>query len=554
MRWLLVLLFPGFVYSQGSPLFAGHPAYPVLDRLEILQGRNDFFHASLKYTDRQDVVAFVQQLDSSLQASHTEAIAYILADNAEWVPDSLRVSADRKPLLRHFYRSPAAFFEVRQPGFFLQADPLLRMNAGWDPADAQPLFENSRGFVVRGGIDDRLYFSVDILESQARFPAYVRQWVGRNRAIPGAGLYKTYQSTLFNITDGYDFLNSQSFLAFRVSPHVGVQLGYGRNFLGQGYRSLLLSDVAANHLFLKLNWRVWKLHYQNLFAELGHTSPVQQGGLGLVPKKYLAGHHLSMQLRHNLNVGIFEAVVFERDNFFELNYLNPFILYRSIEGALGSPDNVLIGLDARWNVLRRLQVYGQLMLDEFKFDELFLERRGWWANKYAFQLGLKWINALGVDKLDMNLEYNQARPYTYTHRDSSANYAHFNQPLAHPLGAGFRESVLLLRYQPVQRWLFETRLIHIAGADDPPGQNQGNNILLSYLSRAQDYNNRIGQGIGYKALIVGADLSYQIRHNVFLDLSYFYRKKDSADDTRDNLSRFVSAGIRANIGRNRFDF
>lgn len=554
MRWWCFLLLPHFIFAQGSPLPAGHPGYPILDRLEVLQGRNDYFHASLKYLDRQDVVDFVLNLDPSLQVSVAGDLQYLLADNSEWLPDSLQVASRRKPLFRHFYRSPAAFYDVREQGFFLQADPVLRLSAGVDREDSQALFENTRGLTLRGGLDDRLYFSLEILESQARFPAYVRDWIARNRAIPGAGLYKTYSSTLLDISGGHDFLNSQSYLAFKVTPHVGVQLGYGRNFIGQGYRSLLLSDFAANHLFLKLNWRVWKLHYQNLFAELGHTSPVQQGGLGLVPKKYLAAHHLSVQIRPNLNVGLFEAVVFERDNFFELNYLNPFIFYRSIEGALGSPDNVLIGADVRWNLFRRLQVYGQFQLDEFKFDELFLERRGWWANKYAFQLGLKWINVLGVDHLDLTLEYNQARPYTYTHRDSSANYAHFNQPLAHPLGAGFRESVALLRYQPAQRWLLEGRLIRVAAADDPPGQNQGNNILLSYLSRAQDYNNRIGQGLGYRTLIAGLDLSYQIRHNTFLDVSYGYRKKDSTDDRLDQLSHFVSSGIRVNLGRSRFDF
>lgn len=554
MRILLFLLLPGMLFCQGSPLQSPDPTYPLLDRLEILQGYNPVFHSSLKYFDRQDVMAFIGQLDSSLLQRYAADIAWLQRDNAEWLSEDMEPELSRKPLLKHFYREPANFLAVKEPAFFLKANPLLRLSVARDPSEGQLLFENTRGVAIRGGVDDKIYFYADILESQARLPAYVRRWVGLNRAIPGAGLYKTYRSTLLDISDGYDFLNSRSYISFKITPHVAAQLGYGRNFIGHGYRSVLLSDFAANHLYLKLNWRVWKLHYQNIFAELGHTSPAQQGGAGLVPKKYMAAHHLSFNLRPNLNFGIFEAVIFERDNFFELNYLNPLILYRSIEGALGSPDNVLIGLDARWNVFRHFQFYAQLMLDEFKFDELFLERRGWWANKYAIQLGMKAVNMFGIDRLDLRLEYNQAQPFTYTHRDSTANYAHFNQPLAHPLGANFREGIFMLRYQPHNKWLIEGRVIYSSAADDTAGSNWGSNILLSYLSREQDYGNQIGQGIAYTSRLAGLDISYQFRHNAFLDLGFFYRKKDSADDRLDQLSRFVGSGIRVNLSRQHFDF
>ena len=554
MRLLLFLLFPGFVFCQGSPLPTDHPAYPLLDRLEILQGSNDHFHASLKYYDRQDVVSFLLALDSTLAAQNAADLAYLFADNAEWLPDSITTRPSKKPFLKHFYQSPANFYEISKPDFFLKVNPLLRLSVGFDPGDEQPLFENSRGVELRGGIDQRIYFYANILESQARFPSYARQWVDKYRAVPGAGLHKTYRSTLFDLSNAYDFLNSQSYISFKLTPHVNTQFGYGRNFIGHGYRSLLLSDFASNYLYLKLNWRVWKLHYQNVFAELGHTSPAQQAGDGLVPKKYMAAHHLSINIRPNLTIGLFEAVIFERNNFFELNYLNPLILYRSIEGALGSPDNVLIGLDARWNAFGKIQWYGQLMLDEFKFDELFLERRGWWANKYAFQVGLKALNLLGIDHLDVALEYNQARPYTYTHRDSTANYAHFNQALAHPLGANFKEGIVRLRYQPSHNWLLEARFIRFHSADDSPGSNWGSNILLSYQTREQDYGNSIGQGISYKGFIAGLDLSYQVKHNLFLDLNLFYRQKDSTDDRLDLQTRYVSSGLRMNLGRQRFDF
>jgi hypothetical protein len=101
-------------------------------------------------------------------------------------------------------------------------------------------------------------------------------------------------------------------------------------------------------------------------------------------------------------------------------------------------------MDAKWNFLKRFQLYGQLMLDEFVFSELVTNNQGWWANKYGIQAGLKYIDAFGIDHLDLQAEYNQVRPYTYTHRDSSAYYAHYDTPLAHPLGANFKELIFKL--------------------------------------------------------------------------------------------------------------
>ncbi|MEZ4949697.1 MAG: hypothetical protein R2784_09965 [Saprospiraceae bacterium] len=54
---------------------------------------------------------------------------------------------------------------------------------------------------------------------------------------------------------------------------------------------------------------------------------------------------------------------------------------------------------------------------------------------------------------------NQVRPYTYSHRDSAANYSHFRQSMAHPLGANFREQIAILNYRPTHKMVFPTKLL-----------------------------------------------------------------------------------------------
>ncbi|MCP3929629.1 MAG: hypothetical protein GY705_11060, partial [Bacteroidetes bacterium] len=265
-------------------------------------------------------------------------------------------------------------------------------------------------------------------------------------------------------------------------------------------------------------------------------------------------HYLSFKPTDNIQIGIYEAVIFQRESGFELQYLNPVILYRTVEHLVGSPDNALIGLDAKANLLHRFQLYGQLMLDELKFDELIVERRGWWANKFGIQAGLKYVDMLGIDHLDGQVEFNIVRPYTFMHRDSFQNYTHYNQPLAHPLGANFKETLFLLRYQPFKKLSIHSRLIFSEYGEDETDANWGSNLLLTYNSREMDYGNNIGQGIHTQTILFGLDVSYEIRQNVFFDLQYLYRKKESALAGRNATTSWFGGGIRMNMGYARMDF
>jgi len=148
---------------------------------------------------------------------------------------------------------------------------------------------------------------------------------------------------------------------------IDIAFGYDKNFIGNGQRSLFLSDFSNSALFLKLNTRIWKLNYQNLFMELQTNE--RQGADVLIPKKYAAMHHLDLAVTKWLNVGLFEGVIFGREDHFEFGYLNPIIFYRSIEQQNNSFDNAVAGLDLKANVAKHFQFYSQFLLDEFNMVE-----------------------------------------------------------------------------------------------------------------------------------------------------------------------------------------
>jgi hypothetical protein len=102
--------------------------------------------------------------------------------------------------------------------------------------------------------------------------------------------------------------------------------------------------------------------------------------------------------------------------------------------------------------------------------------------------------------------------------------------------------------------LIESRLINMQIGEDDKDVNWGGNLLLPNTTRPSDYGNTVAQGVGAQIWLAQFDVSYQLAHNVFADLSYVMRRKDSDDDQRDSNTSWISLGFRMNVGRQRFDF
>lgn len=586
MKKILIFLSIPFVLSQLSAqnvpyLLSNEAVYHHIDRFDVLYGNPNNLHTAIKTYTRENVVRTALALDSmktALSKIDRAALQYIFDDNNELLrmPElattlggkqqppanengTPQYSVNKKALLKHFYKTPANFYEAHGRYFDIKINPIFQFSYGKERNDEEPLFLNQRGAEIRGSIDNRIYFQSNIVETQARFADYVTARIERDSAIQGAALYKTYQSLVFPLNNSYDYVNAQGLIGFNITPHIGLQFGNGQHFAGDGLRSVFLSNFANNYLFLKLTTKVWKFQYQNLFAEL-HINNRLNNNNALNLKKYMATHQLSVNVNSRLNIGIFETVIMNRSNHFELQYLNPIIFYRSVEHGLGSPDNMLLGMNFKWNVAKRASFYGQVLLDEFLFKELFVNKQGWWANKYATQIGVKYFNALNIDHLDLQLEYNKVRPFTYSYYEGQRSYTHGFQNLAHPLGANFTEIMARVRYQPTWKLLFDGRLMYANAGENNVDKNGklietfGNIPIVANDLKKNEYGYYTTEGVNAKTLLISLDASYQFYHNMYADIHLLARKKDSADPTRNESAFFVGGGVRVNFGNVRNDF
>jgi hypothetical protein len=435
--------------------------------------------------------------------------------------------------------------EVNNKDFFLVVNPILQIHQAIEPGYDEGIFLNSRGVSVRGLIAKKVGFSSFITDNQERGPQFFQQYVSAARAVPGAGFYKTFKKT------GVDYFDARGYVTFNAAKFIDFQIGYDKNFIGNGYRSLLLSDWGNSYLFAKINTKIWKLNYQNIFMEL--MPQFRKSGDSLLPRKYAAMHHLSMNVTKWLNIGLFEGVVFGRQNRFDFQYLNPIIFYRHIEGTVGSPDNAVAGLDIKANVAHKFQFYGQFLLDEFVLSQVKNNPTSW-VNKFGIQLGAKYIDAFGIKNLDLQAETNRVRPFTYSHYDTIANYTHYNQPLAHPLGANFQEFIGIAHYQPAPKWYVYAKAIYYYQGLDSAGKNFGGNIFKNYTTRSGDTGFEVGGGSKATCLNGLLQVSYEARQNLFLEVSLQHRNYSIANVPGESNTTLVTAGLRLNMFKRNYDF
>ena len=549
---LLLLLITGTAFSQTTYLPEGSREYILLERMEIRAGTDSILNFSANKPFSRKM--FIPRLEwyGNADSQHTPHLTKTdranllsaLVKNNEW---SQQRVASRKPFLKSFYRTPANLFEVNTTDFTLIVNPIIQYYVGKEKDNDQHIFLNTRGATLRGRITGKIGFSATITDNQERDPLYVKQSVTARQAVPGARFYKDFKKT------GYDYFDARGYVTFNATRYIDIQFGYDKNFIGNGYRSLFLGDGAAPALFLKLNTRIWRFNYQNLFMELNAANRLNAGAL--LPKKYAAIHRLDIGVTRWLNLGLMEGIVFSRANHFEFGYLNPVIFYRSLEQQNGSFDNAIVGLDAKANVAHQFQFYGQFLLDEFNFVEM-RKGNGWWGNKFGYQLGGKYIDAFHIPNLDLQVELNRVRPFTYSHDDSLANYTHYNQPLAHPLGANFSELIGLARYQPASKWLIEAKGIYYMQGRDSSSESFGSNIFLpnQLPYRRHDYGYDIGSGLKTKVALASLLLSYEWKPNFFIEVNAVVRKESATTLQPAQNTAIFYGGIRWNIGRRNFDF
>lgn len=476
---------------------------------------------------------------------HSAMRDYMLQAEFELPEDSARKRSwiHRKIFSEHF-------LEYEHPDYAFKLSLLPDMQIG-KSSENNLLWQNTRGISIEGRLGDQVFFRSSFYENQTKFPAYLRAFGATAEIVPAQGTIRDYGKS------AYDYNYASALIAYIPNKYFNFQLGYDRNFIGDGYRSMLLSDNTFNYPFLKITAGAGRLKYTVMWAQFIDLKTEAFSHDNGYRKKWGVFHYLDWNATDKFSIGLFENVIWQDADSsgkrgFDASYLIPIAFLRPVEFSVGSPDNALMGLNLKYRVSNQSLVYGQFSLDEFKLKEV-TSGKGWWGNKFGGQLGFRSINVFNVPKLNFLSELNAARPFTYAQRSSLLAYGHYNQPLAHPLGANFVEWVTIADFQH-KRWYLRGQAQYAGYGLDTANTNFGKDIFKSYNTRTSEYGNKISQGIKTNLLYLQGSVAFLLNPKNNLRLEASIAARQETNNIFKNKELIFQIGLRSTFRQLYYDF
>ena len=440
--------------------------------------------------------------DSSV---HTSVKPYIpfFGEKYKHVADSFRVFKyiTDDPALDKVFFHHLIHVKSKDKKYRLTLDPILNFEYGRDFNDTlkRQLYTNSRGFIATGSIGKDFYFESMLVENQSVFPNYIETQNNKTLVVPGQGRWKPFK------VRGYDYAFSSGFISYQASKKLNIQVGHGKQKIGNGYRSLLLSDNALNYPYVRFTqqWFKGRVQYTNIYASLMNldsaSAKIPPNTERLYQKKGASFQQLSINLAKWLNIGFFQGMMWQvgdRNNVQHMDwqFFNPVIFTNLAYYGLNNKNNILVGADINIKITKRMSLYAQYMADD-------LSNTRSTGNGVGYQVGIRCFDVFKVKNWFFQAEYNDVAQSAYTSPLSSnglnQSYSQYNQNLAYTPGYG-KELVLMTDYK-YKRVFFNARYNYqyytLNGSD--LSENQIANLKIGYTINPA-YNANISLGLSYR--------------------------------------------------------
>jgi len=491
----------------------------------VLYHTDTKFHTSIKPI----------RMDGALRKRHDELMNNGVVERRSWGA-------------RKLYNEHLVTVEGDEYSFY--ADFLPDFQLGRDFAGGgRTLWLNTRGAQAGFTVEDRFVAYVNFFENQAVFPGYLDDYIFTHTVTPGQGYGKTLQSN----RQMKDWMYGSANLSYTVNTHLTVTLAYDKHFVGDGYRSVLLSDVSSNYSALKLTGEWGNVQYMSLWSYM--LDPMHPRSLDSAARagdnwKWGSFQYVDWNVNNRFSVGLFQSLVWgnpkaagRRSS--DFNSYHPTVIQRPGE-LINTPSDsrIRIGLNSKYKVLKNMAAYGQFLLD------------GLSGKNWAAQAGLRGFDLFGIEHLNFLVEYNTAAPYTYAESDPVDNYSNYGQPLAHPWGANFRELVGMLNYS-YQRFdlSFQSNWGQF-GTDPDPFTSVGGDIFQRYPSAREDLGGRIGQGVRNNLLYADGRIGYLLNptYNLRIEAGAVYRRHGIPAEGKHHQTGMLTLGIRSSFRNLYYDF
>ncbi|WEK18974.1 MAG: gliding motility protein RemB [Candidatus Pedobacter colombiensis] len=431
--------------------------------------------------------------------------------------------------------------DIKSKNSTFYTDLLPDLSIGRDLSGSKTTSLTSVGLQIGGTVGDQFFYAVSGYVNRGVFPNYLDTYINQVGIIPG--------EAAAHGEGAYNWSFIRAVVSYTPLKYLNISAGRDKMFIGDGYRSMLLSDAASPYPFFKLTGNLGNVTYMAMWTYM--NDPASTSPYHINRKKFGVFHYLDWNVSNRLFLGFFDNLIgfYTDDNGqkrpFDFNYINPIIFTKPVNNSSDNPDKSLLGFTGKYKVSDGITAYGQFALNEFVARNFF-SGNGASVNKFGWQLGLRGADLFKIKRLNYLLETNGAKPFTYSARSAIENYSVNGEPLAHPWGANFREVVGLLNYS-FKRFDFGGEIDLGKYGLDVNGLNYGKDIFKLYTSPAKEYGNYIGQGLLTHLVYFQGKAAFLLnpKYNLRIELNGTFRSEKN--DLFTDRSTVFSLGLRSSF-------
>ena len=482
---------------------------------------------------------FYQKLNNSVYSPsnnlHTALKPYVISDSSAMRPlyDSLLMrNADntgKSWLYRKLFRQH--LFDITEKDYTFYLDYLPDLQIGREFSQSKSVWLNTRGYQLGGTVGTKFFFYTSGFENQGKFANYETDYINAVGMVPGQAYDKSFGK------DTKDWSNVTALIGYTPNKSISIELGEDKTFIGDGYRSVLLSDYAAAYPLLRFKADLGKnVQYMAMWAYMEDQNATQFNAFYNYRRKWSAFHYIDWNITNRASIGFFNALIAEEANDqgqyhgFDVNYINPIFFVSSLGPSKPAPDHTLFGFNGKYKVLDKTTVYGQFLVDQASSTDNNSGRNAW-------QLGFRGSDLFKVNKLNYLFEYNTSKPYTYSNQYPIVNYAELSEPLADPLGANYKEFVGILNYS-IGKFDLQGQINYAKYGLNTGGVNYGKDITLPDNTNLPSAIGSTGQGLSTTLKYAEGTVSYVLnpKYNLRLEIGGLIRQAtNSVSDTKTTM-------------------
>lgn len=404
-----------------------------------------------------------------------------------------------------------SLLQVDSSKYYLFADPIFDFGFGRENTGGKT-WVNTRGFRLGGRLGKYCAFGSDFYENQAVFNSALDSKIQETMVVPGQGRGRVKGNT-------WDYSHSSGYLSFMPLKTFNVQVGTGKTFTGDGYRSLLLSDAAFNYPYFRFTWqsKVWM--YSWTMASIQDLNISNENDNFPFGRRTISEHLLSVNLLKRVQISVIKCEIYDNPDTTgrmktDVGMFNPVIM----------PSVSAVNSHSLWGINLKLKVTDQLwMYNQCLIDNLFSKN----PLRTGIQLGLKYFDMLGIKGLYLQTEYNRISAYAYSSSGKILDWIHYKEPLAHPYGNNFQELVALVSYS-WRRWQVGSHTNYARQLKNITDDNAYKSAGLPYFTNGQQLlwqNFQVSWFVNPKSL-VNISVGYTYRKEALAGITsatnYFY--------------------------------